>query len=60
MPFVVQGQGARRHGTQDTLRANGVAKCCGDSVGYIYAQTDTLFGLEEDSAVLDGRARVYR
>lgn len=57
-PFMVQGHGRHRH-THDTLRAAGTATCCGDSVGYIYAKMDTLFGLEEDEAVLNGRARVY-
>jgi len=28
-------------------------------VGYIYANVSTLFGLEEDEAVLNGFARVY-
>jgi hypothetical protein len=58
-PFLVQGDGLRRH-THDTYRANGRSKCCGDAVGYLFAKTDTLFGLEEDDAVLrHGRARVY-
>jgi hypothetical protein len=57
-PFIVQGHGRHRH-TRDTFRAGGKAMCCGDSIGYIYATTDTLFGLEEDEAVLNGRARVY-
>ena len=48
------------HGKTDTLRANGHTKCCGDQVGYVYQQQETLFGLEEDQAVLRfGRARVY-
>ena len=57
-PFLVQGHGARRH-TRDTYRAGGRAMCCGDAVGYIYAKADTIFGLEEDEAVLSGRVRVY-
>jgi hypothetical protein len=48
------------HGKPDTMRANGHTKCCGDPVGYVYQQQDSLFGLEEDRAVLQfGRARVY-
>ena len=44
----------------DTLRGNGYAVCCGDPVGYVYAQRQTIFGLEEDRDVLQfGRARVY-
>ena len=57
-PFMVQGHGRDRY-AHDTLRAASTAMCCGDSVGYIYAKTGTLFGLEEDEAVLNGRARVY-
>lgn len=57
-PFIVQGHGRHRH-SRDTFRAAGTAKCCGDSVGYIYANVSTLFGLEEDEAVLNGFARVY-
>lgn len=58
-PFLVHGEGLTRH-TTDTYRANGRAKCCGDAVGYLYAKVDTLFGIEEDDAVLRfGRARVY-
>ena len=57
-PFIIQGRGRHRH-SRDTFRAAGTAICCGDSVGYIYAKTNTLFGLEEDEAVLRGLARVY-
>lgn len=47
-------------GHPDAIRGNGHARCCGDPVGYVYAKRDTLFGLEEDRAVLSfGRARVY-
>lgn len=56
-PFLVQGQGAHAV-NRDTLRANGIAKCCGDAVGYVFARVDTFFGLEEDIAVR-ARARVY-
>lgn len=56
-PFLVQGQGKRRHNRQ-TYIANGVSKCCGESVGYIYARVDTIFGIEEDEAI-GQRARVY-
>lgn len=59
-PFLVQGHGRSRNGSSDTYRAAGTAKCCGDAVGYIFAKVDTLFGLEEDEAVmLNGRSRVY-
>lgn len=58
VPFYVQGTGTHKH-SKDVLRANGISKCCGDPVGYIFAKVDTIFGLEEDMNVLNGRARVY-
>lgn len=33
--------------------------CCDRNVGILRAETDTLFGLSEDNAVLNGRSRVY-
>ncbi len=33
--------------------------CCGEEIGTIRAEPDTLFGVREDAAVLNGRARVY-
>lgn len=59
-PFLVQGSDRRIY-DREIIIANGRCKDCGDAVGFIYARTDTLFGLEEDRAVLEfGRARVYR
>ena len=53
-PFLVVGSDHR------TFVANGRCKACNDPVGYLYARGDTLFGLEEDRAVLEfGRGRVY-
>lgn len=58
-PFLVQGSGITIH-SNDIGKAAGRAKCCGDPVGYIYVKVETLFGLEEDFAMLvHGRARVY-
>jgi len=58
-PFRVQGlglEGDAEHG----YRAGGVSVCCQQNVGWIYAVPETLFGSEEDRAVLSfGRARVY-
>jgi hypothetical protein len=60
IPFYVAGSGPTIH-SRDTWRANGHAVCCGDPVGYLYAEVDTLFGTEEDRTMLEfGRARVYR
>jgi hypothetical protein len=58
-PFEVQGSNLRFHDNQ-TYVANGRCRQCGDAVGYLFAEADTLFGLEEDRNVLImGRARVY-
>lgn len=46
----------------DDRSARAGARCtaCGDPVGWAYAPRPTLFGAEEDRAVLvHGRARVY-
>jgi hypothetical protein len=58
-PFHVVGGGMRNIDDR-TVRANGRCQSCGDAVGYIYAERATVFGAEEDRAVLEfGRARVY-
>lgn len=58
-PFRVQGSG-RSIESHDTYRAAGYCATCRAAVGVIRAVMDTLFGLEEDEAVLvRGRARVY-
>ena len=59
VPFLIQASSPEIY-DRSTLRANGHAKCCGDAVGFVFVPKDTLFGLEEDRAVLVfGRARVY-
>ena len=58
-PFYVKGTHPRRMPDDRTLRSGGYCLHCGDPVGWIYAQPDTLFGLEEDDRVLHGRCRVY-
>jgi hypothetical protein len=45
--------------SRDTYRADAVCFDCGASRGVLRVKVDTLFGLEEDEAVLHGRARVY-
>lgn len=58
-PFVLRLSGEHIH-DRDTLRFNGRCAKCGDPVGYCYRRVETIFGLEEDRAVLAfGRARVY-
>ena len=50
------GLPARSH---DTYAIPAVCSSCGARVGTIRAQMDTIFGLEEDEAVLCSRYRVY-
>lgn len=58
-PFLISGCGMRR-GTMDEYHADAVSHCCTTEVGLIIAKMATLFGIEEDEAVLiNGRARVY-
>ena len=58
-PFVLKLSGKHIH-DRDTLRLNGWCAKCGDAVGYCFQRVSTIFGLEEDRAVLEfGRARVY-
>lgn len=55
---AARGLGVARH-DRDTYYAPGQLVCCGAAVE-IQARVDTLFGIEEDEAILvHGRARVY-
>ncbi|HEX6051790.1 MAG TPA: hypothetical protein VFZ21_21125 [Gemmatimonadaceae bacterium] len=58
-PFEVRGGGPQRLPDDRTIRSGGRCVACGEAVGYLFAQPDTLFGLEEDERVLHGRPRVY-
>ncbi len=58
-PLMVRGTNPTLLPDDKTIRSGGVAMCCGDSVGYMFARPDTLFGLREDSVMLNGRCRVY-
>lgn len=56
---TIRGTGITHH-DHDTYYARAVARCCGSSFG-METKVDTIFGIEEDEAVLlRGRARVYR
>lgn len=60
-PFEVRGANLRtdpnrRH---DGRMSDGRCVACGDAVGHIYAIVDTIFGIEEDDRMLNGRAMVY-
>lgn len=58
-PLEVSGRGMHI-GARDEYHADAVAKCCGADVGRIVVRVSTMFGLEEDHAVLvHGRPRVY-
>jgi len=56
--FKVRGTG-KRIGAHDEWHADGFAICCDEHVGTLVVKVDTIFGIEEDEAVLNGRARVY-
>lgn len=57
-PFLVVCRGSHRQDDR-TLRGGAYCVACGDPVGWLYVHPDTLFGLEEDERVTNGRARVY-
>ncbi len=58
-PFLIAGHGAHRMPDDRTLKAGMRCVACGDPVGWCYWRPDTVFGLEEDERVLNGRPRVY-
>ena len=43
----------------DTYYAFAHCVCCGGAVGQLQTKVNTIFGIDEDNAVLNGRARVY-
>lgn len=53
----IRGTGIDRH-NHDTYYGPAVAQCCGIEVR-METKVSTIFGIEEDNAVLNGRARVY-
>lgn len=63
-PCRIRGDGKTHH-DHDTYYVRAVAQCCTDEkqivdIGEMQVETDTLFGIDEDEAVLvHGRARVY-
>jgi hypothetical protein len=56
-PLVVHGFG-RRH-DYDTFYADAMCMQCQARVGELRVKVNTLFGISEDEAVLQGRCRVY-
>ena len=57
-PCDVQGTGITHH-DHDTHYAAAVALCCRQRIGTLEACVDTIFGIDEDERVLNGRPRVY-
>jgi hypothetical protein len=59
-PFKVAGVPGSMTHDRDTCRAPASCTGCSAPAGQLVVVMDTLFGIEEDRAVLvDGRARVY-
>jgi hypothetical protein len=54
-PFRVAGKGKRPSKDDRAYEADGHCTKCGQHVGLIRAETDTLFGVREDAEVLSGR-----
>lgn len=55
----VAGTGRRPSKDDRAWEADAVALCCDQPVGVLRVETNTLFGVREDEAVLRGRWRVY-
>ena len=58
-PLRLIAERARQAQVHDTITAPALALCCGAKIGSVVVEVETIFGLEEDDAVLEGRARVY-
>ena len=57
LPVMGRGNHIENH---DTYKATAHGKCCEKVIGVIRVKVSTIFGLEEDEAVLiHGRCRVY-
>jgi hypothetical protein len=57
--FRIIGDEPRHSVGHDYVKAPALAICCGAEVGVLRVEFNTIFGLEEDAAVLNGRVRVY-
>ncbi len=55
-PLKLRGRG--EYHSHDTYHATAVALCCGVAVGKLEVKVNTLFGIEEDRAVLNGPWKV--
>lgn len=55
----IQGQGPKTTTDHDAQDPNAICLECGEHVGTLRAVFDTIFGIDEDRDVLNGRCRVY-
>lgn len=58
-PWGVVGSGRYPSKDDRAWEAEGYCTACREHVGIIRVETNTLFGVREDEAVLRGRCRVY-
>jgi hypothetical protein len=58
-PWKVSGGTPYPSDDDRAYQATAVSLCCRRRAGIIRAEVDTLFGVREDDAVLNGRCRVY-
>lgn len=57
-PVIAGGSGITHH-DHDTYHAQARCLSCGGKLGEMRTKVSTIFGIDEDEAVLNGRARVY-
>lgn len=57
-PIEVAGKGIERHDDR-VYYARAFHVGCGTRLGVLCVEVDTIFGIEEDQRVLNGRPRVY-
>jgi hypothetical protein len=57
--FWIRGYNRRFSDDDQAYEADAACAVCGNHVGLLRVEVDTLFGVREDHAVLNGRCRVY-
>ena len=58
-PFHVSGKAGTTHKERDSIKQEAVCRSCDKVIGHVRVTFDTIFGIEEDERVLNGRCRVY-
>lgn len=58
-PFKVGGTGRRPSADDRAWEADAVSLCCGQEVGLLRAEPNTLFGVREDERVSRMGVRIY-